>query len=421
MSHYFLLDQIATQLYTSAREYDKNFTLIHMIRKDPSINDNAVASSLLMKSELQGDNKNHPLIFSVNDTLYYGWVETEENYFLLGPTKFLDASMRPELARTRLSFTLPDVDPAPLLSVIPNCTLRILARCTADLYDLMISDDKTLINVDELIADCVISTETDEKTVETFHRMMFENVENNFVHNPFNHEKLEVDYIEHGNVESLKTLLNERFPGRYGRLSDDPIRQERYLAVVAITLATRAAIRGGVHPETAFYLSDTYIHRIDRCLDATEIIRLTVEAELRCATIVRELNVYSDEKSDNENENQHISHCKDYIFTHMHGKITVQEIAAAIGLETNYLSTLFKKHEKKTLKQYITEEKVKLVKNLLTFSSYSYIEIATYLGFSSQSHMGMEFKKYTGMTPGEYRTRYMREDFIKESVDDLSI
>lgn len=421
MNHYFLLDQIATQLYTSAREYDKDFTLIRLIRKDPSINDATVASTLLMRSELQGDNKNDPLIFSVNDTLYYGWVETDENYFLLGPTKFLDASLRPEHAETKLSFTLPDIDPEPLIAVIPNCTLRILARCTADLYNLMASDDMAVISVEELIEKCIISTETDEKTVETFHRMMFENVENSFVHNPFNHEKLEVEYIEQGNVESLRTLLKERFPGRYGTLSDDPIRQEIYLAIVAITLATRAAIRGGVHPETAFYLSDTYIHRIDRCRDATEIIRLTVEAELRCASIVRELKAYSETERGNENENRHISHCKDYIFTHMHGKITVQEIASAIGLETNYLSTLFKKNEKKTLKAYITEEKVKLVKNLLTFSSYSYIEIATYLGFSSQSHMGMEFKKYTGMTPGEYRTKYMREDFIKASVDDLSV
>ena len=41
---------------------------------------------------------------------------------------------------------------------------------------------------------------------------------------------------------------------------------------------------------------------------------------------------------------------------------------------------------------------VSLTKNLLTYSPYSYIEIATYLGFSSQSHLGKVFKKYTDMT-----------------------
>ena len=45
-----------------------------------------------------------------------------------------------------------------------------------------------------------------------------------------------------------------------------------------------------------------------------------------------------------------------------------------------------------------------------------YLEIATYLGFSSQSHMGMEFKRIVGMTPGEYRAKYVREDFMNDSM-----
>lgn len=45
-------------------------------------------------------------------------------------------------------------------------------------------------------------------------------------------------------------------------------------------------------------------------------------------------------------------------------------------------------------------------KYLLAYSPYSYIEIATYLGFSSQSHLGKVFKKYTGMTLRQYRGKY---------------
>lgn len=39
-------------------------------------------------------------------------------------------------------------------------------------------------------------------------------------------------------------------------------------------------------------------------------------------------------------------------------------------------------------------------------SPYSYIEIATYLGFSSQGHLGKVFKKYTGMTMRQYLEKY---------------
>lgn len=116
-------------------------------------------------------------------------------------------------------------------------------------------------------------------------------------------------------------------------------------------------------------------------------------------------------------ENRHISHCKDYIFAHLHEKLTVQKIADAIGLEANYLSALFRKCENVSLKQFILHEKIELAKNLLAYSDYSYIHIATSLGFSSQSHMGAEFKKVIGMTPRAYRIANSEDDFVKESMD----
>ena len=62
---------------------------------------------------------------------------------------------------------------------------------------------------------------------------------------------------------------------------------------------------------------------------------------------------------------------------------------------------------------------VSLTKNLLTYSPYSYIEIATYLGFSSQSHMGKVFKKYTDMTLRQYRERYGREQIQERRKAEL--
>jgi AraC-like DNA-binding protein len=57
---------------------------------------------------------------------------------------------------------------------------------------------------------------------------------------------------------------------------------------------------------------------------------------------------------------------------------------------------------------------VKLAKNLLIYSDYTIEKIALYLGFSSQSHFGKVFKKYTEMTPNAYRKRNARKDFIKD-------
>ncbi len=243
---------------------------------------------------------------------------------------------------------------------------------------------------------------------------IFDSVEQGFAHNPYNHEHRERVCIQSGDVDGLREVLKERFPGRYGRLSKDPVKQEIYMGIVAVSIACRAAIDGGLHPETAFTLSDVTINKLDACKDAVSPIRISQNAEIQYATLVQEMN--EKKEGDAASENRHISHCKDYVFAHLHGKLTVQEIADAIGLESNYLSSLFKKSQGVSLKQYIRHQKIKLVKNLLTYSSYSYSEIAAYLGFASQSHMGQDFKKETGITPRVFRERNASEDFMNDTI-----
>jgi AraC-like DNA-binding protein len=50
------------------------------------------------------------------------------------------------------------------------------------------------------------------------------------------------------------------------------------------------------------------------------------------------------------------------------------------------------------------------------YSAYSYVQIASYLGFASQSHFGQTFKKITGMTPKSYREAYAKEDFLNDTL-----
>lgn len=92
------------------------------------------------------------------------------------------------------------------------------------------------------------------------------------------------------------------------------------------------------------------------------------------------------------------------------------DIAQHLCLNANYLSGLFHEYEGITLKAYIQQEKTKLAKNLLTYSHYTYSEIAAYLGYSSQSHFGKCFRQNTELTPGEYRKEYGAEEFLREKV-----
>ena len=69
----------------------------------------------------------------------------------------------------------------------------------------------------------------------------------------------------------------------------------------------------------------------------------------------------------------------------------------------SYLTKKFKEYEGITIQQYIISEKLKAAANMLKYSDASISEIAEYLSFASQSHMGQYFKKAYQMTPKEYR------------------
>ena len=169
-------------------------------------------------------------------------------------------------------------------------------------------------------------------------------------------------------------------------------------------------MRGGVVPEEAYSLSDSYIQKIEKCRDIPAVFHLFYAAEYEYARMVKELKEQK-EGTLEKDKNPHINKCKDYIFSHLHGRISIQEIADALGLNAAYLSELFHECEKVTLTEYIRREKINLAKNLLIYSRYSYSEISTYLGFSSQSHLGKYFKSSTGMTMRQYRNVYGMKEF----------
>ena len=247
------------------------------------------------------------------------------------------------------------------------------------------------------------------KVQKHFNDILFENHENNVHHNPYDQEMREFGSIENGDLIQLEKSLQEDYDGTIGTLAKDPLRNLKNLGIVLVTLASRAAIRGGLSPEISFSLSDSYIQQIEECKDLALVVPLAQKAEFQYAEMVHEIK----EKQKGilkKQKNPRINKCKDFIFSHLHDRITLEDLAAEADCNPNYLSQLFKECEGISISGYILQEKINRAKNLLIYSDYSYIEIATYLGFSSQSHLGTQFKKHTGYTLRQYREIYGRKE-----------
>jgi AraC-like DNA-binding protein len=80
-----------------------------------------------------------------------------------------------------------------------------------------------------------------------------------------------------------------------------------------------------------------------------------------------------------------------------------------------YLSNLFTEVQGTTIAQFITAHKIERIKELMMYDELNITEIAWKMNYSSVAHLSNQFKKFTGLTPTQFkqlkdRTRMPIED-----------
>ncbi len=97
---------------------------------------------------------------------------------------------------------------------------------------------------------------------------------------------------------------------------------------------------------------------------------------------------------------------KQYIQQHYMEPITLEEVCAAIGFSVSYFSTLFKKETGEGFLKYLTRVRMEQAKQLLQDTNDPISEICERVGYSDLKHFTSNFKKTTGLNPGQYRKLY---------------
>ncbi len=83
----------------------------------------------------------------------------------------------------------------------------------------------------------------------------------------------------------------------------------------------------------------------------------------------------------------------------------MKHCASELCLSTNYFGDLIKKETGRTALEYIQDKIISIAKEQLLLPSESVSQIAYQLGFQYPQHFTRVFKKTTGMTPNEYRSK----------------
>lgn len=95
---------------------------------------------------------------------------------------------------------------------------------------------------------------------------------------------------------------------------------------------------------------------------------------------------------------------KEYVDSHLQdAQLSVDQVADNFSFSASYIRQLFKEIMNMSLSEYILQERIERVKEKLVSSQLSVLEIADQCGFLSKGHFFSAFKKFTNLTPKQYR------------------
>lgn len=94
-----------------------------------------------------------------------------------------------------------------------------------------------------------------------------------------------------------------------------------------------------------------------------------------------------------------------YVNRNYRGDISLSGAAKALYMNPNYVSQLFKKESGVTFVHYINQKRVEDAKEMLVTTQKPVTDIAIEVGFNDYFYFIKTFKKFTGITPGQYRNQ----------------
>ncbi len=232
--------------------------------------------------------------------------------------------------------------------------------------------------------------------IENYQKIKLYYHDKSFLHPSYYLETQLLDYIKHGNLtramETLETI--NKLPRAI--LANDELRSIKNSLIASCTIFTRAVIEAGVNPEDAYGLSDACIQRIETynnidSLKEFEYSMLSTFINLR--NDKNKQKIYSDE----------VEKAIQYIYSNIFKQMSLDEIAEHVYLSPNYLSTKFKHEVGISLLEFINKTKIDESKYLLIHSNTSVSDIALIFNFCNQSYYTRMFKRFTGITPVEFK------------------
>ena len=120
--------------------------------------------------------------------------------------------------------------------------------------------------------------------------------------------------------------------------------------------------------------------------------------------VVKETTHYfQSEEGSCGNEKNAVERARIYLENHIDQPLSAADVAAALFMNADYLSRLFKNECGITLKEYILKIKMESARNLLQTTALPVSVIASKLGYDNFSYFSQAYRRVMGVSPTDER------------------
>lgn len=204
--------------------------------------------------------------------------------------------------------------------------------------------------------------------------------------------------LRSGNLDKCRLVLDQIF-GELLQL--DPLPAPQYVENIGYELSFKICrVMLELFPYEKVQSLEQRVHQLqNRPHPSLQDIRLLLEG--LCGEGCRWI------EEDRSVESSRIVHqAKAYICAHLHTTLTLEQVAGQVNLSPGYFSNLFKKVLGISFQQFVMHEKMEKAKVML-IEGLQVQEIATELGYEHRRYFSEVFKKYTDMTPSEFKISHL--------------
>lgn len=213
---------------------------------------------------------------------------------------------------------------------------------------------------------------------------------------PYQLEQQLITKVKNGNISKAKEILNELM-GIVFFSEGSSLSAIKNRSIELSALLSRAIIESGAEAASSLRINNQFIQTVQETKTLDDLC-------FRLQEVVEEFTNKAFPTKDNHAKiAEPIREALRYISRNFNMPLTLQDVAEQVNLSAPYFSTLFKQVCDTSFKEYLTMIRIEESKRLLANTSDSIIDIAVAVGFSDQSYFTKVFRKYTGITPKQYR------------------